>query len=117
MNLTLLAYCPELDPQTREACGYEIRTGVGGQVNRVPLEARFPYFAEGFVSADLPRSSAFSDDIVRATTAWGLADEQGNVLGKFASAKEADGARRGAKLTLQVEVPAVEAAPEPVEAK
>jgi hypothetical protein len=35
----------------------------------------------------------------------GIADEQGNVIGKFDSLKEADEARRNAKLTLQVQVP------------
>ena len=104
-SLLLLAKVPDLDPATREACGYEIRTGVGGQVSRVPLEARFPYFAQGFVNADLPRSSAYSDDIVRATVGYGLADAQGNVLGEFETAKEAEAARKNARLELPVEVP------------
>lgn len=105
MQLTLLVYCPELDPQTRDACGYEIRQTKGGQEARVPLEARYPYFAEGFVSADLPRSSVFTDDIVRATQGFGLADPQGNVLGRYETAKEAEAARKNAKLELKVAVP------------
>ena len=115
-SLLLLAKVPDLDPATREECGYEIRRGVAGQVTRVPLEARFPYFAQGFVNADLPRSSAYSDDIVRATVGYGLADERGNVLGEFASAKDAENARKNARLELKVEVPAAPAPVEPASA-
>ncbi len=112
MDLKILSYCPELDPQTREQCGYEVRTSVGGQVVRVPLEARFPYFAQGYVGSDIPRSSAFSDDIVRATKGFAIADPQGNVLGKFKTAKEAEEARKGAKLELKIAVPEPVAEPE-----
>lgn len=111
MKLTTLAYVPELDPITKNHIGYETRTGVGGAVVLVPLEARYPYFGEGFVSADAPRDSAYTADVVTATKAWGLADEQGNVLGRFDSAKDADAARRNATLKLEVVVP------EPVAAK
>jgi hypothetical protein len=105
MKLKLLVYCPELDPLTKDAIGYETRTGVGGNQVKVPLEARFPYFAEGFVDADTPRDSAYTLDVVTATKGWGLADEAGNVLGKYETALEAEEARKGAKLTLNVAVP------------
>lgn len=104
-NLKLLAHCPDLNPLTKEAVGYEVRTSVGGQVVKVPLEARYPYFASGFVNADVPRDSAYVDDIVRATDGWALADEGGNVLGEFKSAQDAENARSNATLKLEVVVP------------
>lgn len=104
-NLKLLAKCPDLNALTREAVGYEVRTTVGGGVVKVPLEARFPYFAQGFVDADKPRDSAYVDDIVRDTVGWGLADESGNVLGEYDTAQEAESARANATLKLEVSVP------------
>lgn len=104
-NLKLLAKCPDLNVLTREAVGYEVRTTVGGAVVKVPLEARFPYFAQGFVNADVPRDSAYVDDIVTATEGWALADESGNVLGEFESAQDAENARSNATLKLEVVVP------------
>lgn len=106
-NLTLLAKVPDLDPITKDHCGYEIRQGVAGQITKIPTEAVNPYFAQGFVNIDKPRDSAYSDDIVKATVGFGLADAQGNVLGEFETAKDAEQARAGAKLKLEVEVPKV----------
>jgi len=104
MKLKLLAKVPNLDAQTKEFCGFETRTGVSGQAIRNPKEAIFPYFAAGFVNADIPRDSVYSDDIVKATEGWALADELGNLLGEYKTVKGAESARAGAKLTLAVDV-------------
>lgn len=107
-GLTLLAKVPDLDPITKDQCGYEIRQGVGGQVTKIPTEAVNPYFAQGFVSIEKPRDAAYSDDIVKATEGFALADAAGNVLAEFKTASEAEKARSGAKLRLEVSVPEAE---------
>lgn len=104
MALTLLAYCPELDEITKDAIGWETRIGAGGQQTKIPLEARFPYFADGFVNADQPRDSAYTVDIQRAVKGWALSDESGRILGKYKTVAAAENARQKAVLKLEVEV-------------
>ena len=116
MKLTLLAFVPNLDPKTKDACGYETRVSSGGKQVKLPLEARFAYFADGFVSADRPRSAAHTEDITAAVKGWGLADESGTVIGKFKSAAAAEDARANAKVTLSVAVEPEKAEPEKAEA-
>jgi hypothetical protein len=100
-GLKLLVHCPNLDPITKEAIGWEIRTGVGGKVTRIPLESMYPYFAEGYVDADKPRDSAYTNDVVAECKGWGLADANGNVLGQYATVAEAEEARKNAKQTVE----------------
>ena len=108
MKLILLAKVPDLDPATKDFCGFETRQGAGGRNVKVPREAKFAYFAQGFVNADLPRNAAYTEDITRATVGWALADEGGNVLGEFKTAAEADDARSKATLKLEIAVPKAE---------
>lgn len=105
-NLTLLAFCPNLDAMTKEACGWEPRPQRGGRVLRVPTEAAFAYFDEGYINADKVRSSAYTDDIVKATEGWALADASGNILGKYDSVTDAEYARNNSVMKLEVAVPA-----------
>jgi hypothetical protein len=104
-NLKLLVKVPDLDPATRQACGWE-QHGVNlrGEAVTTPMEAIYPYFGQGFVDGDRPRSSAYSDDIVRATVGWAVADAQGNVLAEFPTVKEAEAARKNAKQSVSFEL-------------
>lgn len=43
-------------------------------------EYRKPYWNAGYVDSELPRSAAYSADLLAITTGFGLADENGNVL-------------------------------------
>lgn len=113
MNLTLLAYCPELDPTTKDAIGFESRMAPGGKLVKTPLEARFPYFEEGYVSADAPRDSAYTNDVVAATKGWALADESGRIVGKFKDYAKAAKAQANPKVKLEVEVESDEADAKP----
>ena len=117
MKLILLAKVPELDPATKDFCGFETRQGAGGRNVKVPREAKFAYFAQGFVNADLPRNAAYTEDITRATVGWALADEGGNVLAEFKTAAEADDARSKATQKLEIAVPEAKAEPKEAEAE
>ena len=103
-TLKLLAFCPNLDPQTKEACGWDVamnrRNGQGPALK----EARFPYFNDGFVDIGLARDSFYAEDIVRATKGYAVADEQGNILSRFDKLDVAEKAMAGAKVRLTVDV-------------
>jgi hypothetical protein len=101
--LKLLAHVPDLDETVKAQCGYDLtRMTRAGQP--VLKEARFPYFAAGYVDIDLPRDMALTYDIHEATKGFAIADENGNVLGKFKTIANAEKARASAKIKLDVSV-------------
>jgi len=107
MSLKLLAKVPGLDETTKEACGWDV-TRITRNGQPVMREARFPYFRDGFVDIDLPRSVEYTVDINKATKGYAVADENGVVLGEFKSINAAEKARAGAKVKLVVETPEIE---------
>jgi hypothetical protein len=103
-KLILLAKVPNLDPQTKDACGYETKTASDGKVHRLPKEAIYAYFAEGFVSADRPRNAAYTEDITAAVEGWGLADASGSVIAEFPTVAEAEAARANATQSITLDI-------------
>lgn len=102
LKLKMLAFVPDLDEQTKAYC----RGPVTEKNPWGAREGKFPYFREGYVNVDIPRDSAYTTDIRVASKHWAIADENGNVIegAKFDSFADADKARAGAKISLNVDI-------------
>jgi len=57
-----------------------------------------------FVWNDQPRDEVITDEIMQATKAYHLVDEDGKVLAKYKTLASAEQAAAGAKVTFQVDV-------------
>lgn len=101
-QLKLLAYVPNLDAATRAYCAGAVTPARphGGK------EGKFPYFQQGYVNLDIPRDSAYTTDIRVASEHFAIADEEGNLIegAQFDTFAEAERARAGAKISLNVAV-------------
>ena len=102
-TLKLLAFCPKLDPATKDACGWD-RNMIRRDGQPAVREARYPYFHDGYIDIGLPRDVAYTTDITKAAKGYGVADEQGNLLGKFDSLPAAESALAGAKIRLVTDI-------------
>lgn len=85
-DLKLLAYAPNLIEACREYCAQR--------------EGKFPYFRQGYIDLSLGRHTNWTDAIREATTGYGIADGNGNVL--------------ATRTTLQAAISAIEKAARPV---
>lgn len=103
LNLKPLAFVPQLDDQTKAYCRGPITPASPNGAR----EGRFPYFHKGFVDLNIPRDSAYTEDIHAATVEgkFAVADEHGRLVAEnIANLVALDKAIAGARIKLDVEV-------------